>query len=266
LHFLKKPNIIKHLLLIRKSIHIMNLVIDIGNTRTKIAVFDNNLMVEKAILQDGTLVNVTNFLAKYPKIDHAILSTVAKADKALIDYLSKNYSFIELGTETPVPFRNQYKTPETLGKDRIAAAAAAKHLFPRQYVMVIDCGTCIKYDLVTDDGIFKGGNIAPGINMRIKAMNHFTARLPEVRMDLPKESVGFDTETALQNGAVLGAILEIEGFAAHFREKHSRIRTILTGGDAEFLSKHLKIKTMFYDQDLVLKGLNLILKYNFKKQ
>jgi type III pantothenate kinase len=242
----------------------MNLVIDIGNTRTKVAVFDNNLMVEKAILQDGTLSNVTEFLSKFPSIVNVILSTVAKADKSLVDYFSKKYNFIELNHDTLVPFRNQYQTPETLGKDRIAGAAAARHLFPRQFVLVIDCGTCIKYDLVTDDGIFKGGNIAPGINMRIKAMNHFTARLPEVRMELPKDSVGTTTETALQNGAVLGAILEIEGFAAHFREKYSRIRTILTGGDAEFLSKHLKIKTMFYDQDLVLKGLNMILRYNLK--
>jgi type III pantothenate kinase len=242
----------------------MNLVIDIGNTRTKLAVFNNLTMVEKAILTDCTLKNITDWLTKFPTLSHVILSSVAKPDTSIIEYFSKKYTFIELNAETPVPFRNQYQSPETLGKDRIAAAAAAKHLFPRQVVMIIDCGTCIKYDMVSAEGIFLGGNIAPGISMRIKAMHHFTARLPEVRMALPADSVGNTTETALQNGAVLGAILEIEGFAAHYREKHTRIRTILTGGDAEFLAKHLKIKTMFYDQDLVLKGLNLILRYNLK--
>jgi type III pantothenate kinase len=242
----------------------MNLVIDIGNTRTKMAIYNNNVMVEKAILQDCTLVNVTEFLAKYPRVENVILSSVAKVDATIIAFLSKKYAFIELGIDTPLPFRNQYQTPETLGKDRIAAAAAARVLFPRQFVLVIDCGTCIKYDLVTDKGIFVGGNIAPGMTMRMKAMHHFTARLPEVRMALPADFVGNSTETALQNGSILGTILEIEGFAAHFREKYKRVRTIVTGGDAEFLVPHLKIKTMFYEPDLVLKGLNLILRHNIK--
>lgn len=240
----------------------MNLVLDMGNTRLKAGVFDQNRLVEQAFWSAWTLRDVSGFAEKWQPA-RAILSSVAKPDAELTAFLEQKFQFIELSAHTPVPFRNLYRTPETLGKDRIAAAAGAIALFPQENVLTVDCGTCIKYDFVDAAGAFRGGNIAPGAAMRLRAMHHFTARLPEAAFELPASFVGDSTETALQNGALRGALLEIEGFAQVFAEKSGGdLRVILTGGDAEFFAKHLRIKNLTLEPSLVLLGLNAILNYN----
>ena len=239
----------------------MNLALDIGNTRTKIGLFRGNELVEQAIWTDWTLASLSAF-GNRTGVKRVIVSSVAEPDEKLQAFLTERFSMLELTDLTPLPFDNQYKTPKTLGKDRLAAVAGAHFLFPKKNCLVVDCGTCIKYDLLTEDGIYHGGNIAPGAQMRISAMHHFTARLPEVEMEMPKEFIGHSTQTALQNGALRGAVLEIQGFVKLFEKKHTSLKVILTGGDATFFSQHLDIPDLIHEPELTLFGLNHILQHN----
>jgi type III pantothenate kinase len=249
-----------HLALIVKHLR-LNLVIDIGNTRTKIGLFHENQYVEQAVWQDWTLEQLLEFAATR-NVKRVILSTVAAPNDALLKTLSKHFFFLELNHLTPLPFQNNYQTPLTLGKDRLAGVAGAQALYPTTNCLVIDCGTCIKYDLITADGVYHGGNIAPGAEMRIKAMHHFTARLPAVDMQWPASFIGNSTETALQNGALRGVTLEIEGFTRLFKQKVSPLQVLLTGGDAAFLFPQLNIEQLMHASNLIMIGLNSILNYN----
>lgn len=169
----------------------------------------------------------------------------------------------ELNADTPLPFINTYTTPQTLGKDRLAAVAGAWALFPGAHSLVIDCGTCIKYDLMSAEGRYLGGNIAPGVSMRTQAMHHFTARLPIVPLEWPQNPIGNSTQTALQNGAFLGAAAEITGMTQTLSAaaEWMHFQTILTGGDADFLLPHLPIQPIHIQPHLVLYGLKAILKH-----
>lgn len=240
----------------------LHLVLDIGNTRVKSGIFDGNRLVEQAIWQDWTLEE----LARYGNLagaDGVIVSSVAAYDPATRRQLEGTFArVLELTHETPLPFRNEYRTPETLGKDRLAAVAGAQALFPGAHCLVVDCGTCIKYDLLTAEGVYRGGNIAPGAAMRIRAMHAFTARLPEVPMSMPGDIIGHSTETALQNGALRGAVLEIEGFVRQFEQLFNPLRVILTGGDAAFFQPHLALSSLHPEPNLTLTGLHHILQFN----
>lgn len=239
----------------------MNLALDIGNTRTKIGLFQGNELAEQAIWTDWTLGDLPAF-GNRAGVDRVIVSSVAEPGEELRELLSDHFHVIELTHETPLPFENRYRTPKTLGKDRLASAAGAHALFPGKNCLAVDCGTCIKYDVLTADAVYHGGNIAPGALMRIKAMHHFTARLPEVSMTMPDDFTGVSTETALQNGALRGALLEIEGFVRLFENKYGPLQVILTGGDAVFFEPHLTIGALTIEPDLTLYGLNHILKHN----
>lgn len=242
----------------------MNLALDIGNTRTKIGLFRENELVEQAIWTDWTLAQLLAF-GNRAGVNRVIVSSVVEPDAMIRDKMAEHFQVLELTHLTLLPFENQYETPETLGKDRLAAVAGAHFLFPRKNCLVVDCGTCIKYDILTADGVYHGGNIAPGAQMRISAMHHFTARLPEVAMRMPDDFTGRSTETALQNGALRGAVLEIEGFVQLFKEKYGDLNVILTGGDAAFFQPHIHVSNLILEPDLTLFGLNHILNFNSKK-
>jgi type III pantothenate kinase len=239
----------------------LNLVLDIGNTRTKLGLFRENLLVEQAIWLDWTLEELESY-GKQTGVEHIIISSVAEPDSRMLESLRRNFEATELTHQTPLPFLNTYQTPLTLGKDRLAGVAGAMAKFEGEHCLVVDCGTCIKYDLITLEGVYHGGNIAPGATMRLKAMRHFTARLPEAPMVMPEDWIGSNTETALQNGALKGAALEIEGFARLFAQKASPLRVVLTGGDAGFFVQHLDIHNLVIEKDLTLIGLNHILNFN----
>jgi len=239
----------------------MQLAIDIGNTRTKTGLFDGATLVRKSVWTEWSVADIGRWLGEI-RLDGAIFASVADNDAPLRTSLQNHFGAFELQSSTPLPFRNAYHTPETLGKDRLAAAAGALALFPGQHCMVVDCGTCIKYELLDAGSVYLGGNIAPGLKMRIQAMHHFTARLPEVPLEMPAETVGYSTQTALQNGALRGASLEIEGFARLFEQKLNPLNIILTGGDAAFLQNHLTLPRLTAEPDLTLYGLNHILTFN----
>ncbi|MCC7507185.1 MAG: type III pantothenate kinase [Saprospiraceae bacterium] len=239
----------------------MHLVIDIGNTRTKIGLFDGPRLARKTVGQHWSAETLRHWTHN-AAIDGAIFSSVADDDQGLRQDLSDHFQAFELHHHTPLPFRNAYRTPETLGKDRLAAAAGALALFPGRHCLVIDCGTCIKYELIDAKAVYLGGNIAPGLLMRIQAMHHFTARLPEVPLEMPADNIGNSTSTALQNGALRGAIFEIEGFIRQFEQQFGQLTIILTGGDAEFVQQFLNRPDAILEPDLILYGLHNILTFN----
>lgn len=239
----------------------MNLTIDIGNTRTKIGVFEGSRLKEKIVWQEWQPEELFS-LATNHKVKNVILSSVAKDLSGEIARIFKQeIYYLELSAETPLPIENRYHTPQTLGKDRVAAVVGAFALYPGAHALVVDAGTCITYDLLTADGAYEGGNIAPGLKMRLEAMHSMTRRLPLAPADLPEDPVGKSTQTALQNGALRGALLEFEGSCELFETDFGQLKVILTGGDADFFAKKSK-REIFVNPDLVLVGLNKILNHN----
>jgi type III pantothenate kinase len=239
----------------------LNLAIDIGNTRIKTGVYEGDRLIEKSVSED-ILPEKLIELATNHNIKNIILSTVAKSlEKKIIDRLKKNYYFLELDADTPLPVQNLYKTPITLGKDRLAAIVGAYTHYPDSNCLVIDAGSCITYDILTSEGKFLGGNISPGVKMRLKAMNAFTENLPIPEDKITGLNWGNTTDSALLNGAKLGTILEMQGFIDLCTSEFGTTNIFLTGGDAVFFANKLK-KKIFVHSNLVLTGLNKILNYN----
>ena len=240
----------------------MNLVIDIGNTQGKAAVFLKETLLEKIFFpREEILQVIQKFYQEYP-IKKGIISSVAGLDVNISAFIRINYNFIFLGSDTNVPFENLYKTPQTLGVDRIALMSAASVLYPNRSVLVIDAGTCITYDLLTEENKYFGGAISPGIDMRYKALNQFTANLPLLNKEEEIPVVGDTTKSAMHSGVLNGIILEIDGIIAQQRHKNKKLTVILTGGDTNFLSKKVK-STIFAQPNFLLEGLNSILIHNF---
>ncbi len=239
----------------------MNLIIDIGNTRTKLGVFGKGKLIRKGVLEKGWGVKeLKAFIAKR-KIENIALASVAGLDGKVEQFLKKYNYYLKLSASTPLPIRNTYKSPKTLGNDRLAAVIGAYFLYPVKGCLVIDAGTCITYDFIDSEGIYHGGNIAPGINMRLKAMFTFTESLPLVERKKLVSPIGKDTNSSLLTGGQLGAMLEMEGFIKLYKDKFGPLNVILTGGDANYFANKMKTK-IFVNSNLVLVGLNQILNYN----
>ncbi|MCD7710950.1 MAG: type III pantothenate kinase [Porphyromonadaceae bacterium] len=240
----------------------MHLVIDHGNTAIKIALFAEEkkpYRVERILRFDQEYMD--NLLNTCP-ISNGIYSSVTGNDNDIISYLQARIPhFSVFLPDTPLPITIDYRTPQTLGGDRIAAVVGAQEEAPDKDILVIDAGTCITYDVLTADGHFRGGNISPGIKMRLKAMNRYTGKLPLVEKNGEVATLGYDTETAIRSGAVLGICYEIEGYISHLKQQYPNLFIFLTGGDAFLLA--VKLKTaIFVDNTIVLKGLNRILRHN----
>lgn len=238
----------------------MNLAIDIGNSRAKLGVFDGQTLIHRPVLKKVSLENIKALVDQF-SIQQTILSTVADYPEALDTYLQDKTFYVKLSPDTPLPIQNDYKTPETLGRDRIAAAAGAWHLHPDEHALVIDAGTCITIDFVHKDGVYMGGTITPGIRLRYKAMHHFTARLPLVKRQRLDGYIGYSTESCMRVGAQMGAELEIDGFISHYKKEFGEINVLITGGDANYFVSQLK-NQIFAHPNLVLTGLNQILEHN----
>ncbi len=238
----------------------INIAIDRGNSYIKLGVFkDNDLITFENI--DYNFDIIKKLLDKFNP-DNLIISSVVSDNYNLTDFLNKKVNkIIFLDHTTPLPVVNHYKTPETLGKDRLAAVVGAQFLFPEENILIIDAGTAITYDLLLNGIDYIGGDISPGINMRIKALNQFTSRLPLVNKSNDICFPGKNTIEAISSGTYNGMIFEIEGYRTVCNNKYGSVKTIITGGDALFFEKNLK-KPIFADQNLVLKGLNRIMEYN----
>jgi type III pantothenate kinase len=242
----------------------MNLVIDIGNTNGKVAVFENDTLIEKNIFKKKDLFKVLKEIKKKFQIRNTILSTVVKFTEKEVEEIKKLFPFLELSSTTKVPFKNLYKTPNTLGLDRIALISNAVKQYPNKNVLVIDAGSCITYDFVNDKLEYLGGSISPGITMRFKAMHHFTSKLPLLEKNNIDNFLGKSTQESMQTGVVYGVLNEIEGFINTYQKKYEHLTVVLTGGDTKFLSKQLK-SSIFANQNFLLEGLNNILIFNLDK-
>jgi type III pantothenate kinase len=240
----------------------MDLILDIGNTRTKAAIFNCNNIVEIKIFEDLLICDVEFLLRNYPSTSNCILAITGKIDESLHQYLNNTFpEIIELTGSTPLPFINNYKSKESQGSDRIAAVAGATVVFPDADVLVIDAGTAITYDFIGSSGNYHGGNISPGIEMRFKALHTFTQKLPLLSKSEIECLFGDNTENAIICGVLNAVVFEIEGYMNSLKKDFPDLKTIITGGDAEFLAGKIK-STIFTDLNLVLTGLNRILQYN----
>lgn len=237
----------------------MQLCLDFGNTNVKYAVYDERQLVAEGRQSDCLVRDIRAWRRQYA-FDKVILSSTRNLRASLLRHLDREYQFVHLSHRTPLPIANAYHTPETLGRDRLAAAIGAWVDLPTAAHLVIDIGTCITYDIVAES-TFMGGNIAPGVHLRIKAMNDYTDKLPLVEKHNTGHLLGRSTTEALQNGAVLGTLCEIEAFIARSKARFPSINVTLTGGDAEYFAQLLDSK-IFVAPLLVLKGLNEILLYN----
>lgn len=240
----------------------MNLVIDIGNTRTKYTVFSQKTEQTSMVMDQYMNEHVEDILKQYSTIDKCILSATGHIPEGTIDFLDRKMAFFVLfSQQTSLPFTTHYKTPQTLGLDRLAGVSGAKELYPDKHVLIIDMGTAITYDLKTNENIHLGGSISPGMQMRFKALNAFTEKLPLVHPSNESIQLGLTTNEAIESGVINGIISELNGFIDEFESNYKKLTIILTGGDALFFANKLK-KTIFVVQNLVSTGLNSILSHN----
>ena len=244
----------------------MNLCIDQGNSSTKIGIFDQNKMIESFNFDLFECADFNNLYNRF-EIDACILSSVVEDNNALINEIKHRITrFVILSDQTAIPITNLYSSPETLGKDRLAAVIGANYLKPNSNILVIDAGTAITYDFINASGEFIGGNIAAGLNMRLRALNKFTSKLPLVEIEALNNSslLGKTTENAIASGALYGLIFEIDGYIDILKIKYPELSTFLTGGSV--INFHTKLKNcIFVEPNLVLIGLNRIIHYNVQK-
>ena len=233
---------------------------DFGNTRLKAAIFNEKELVEVIVLETASIPEIKVLLEKWNPTK-TILSSVVHHDKAIEECLSEHSKFHLLGPTTQINFTTPVGKPETIGADRLALVAAAVDLYPNQHNLVISLGTCITYNFVSNQHVFLGGSISPGMQMRFKAMHEQTALLPLIQASNEFTLVGYDTKTNLLSGVILGIAAEIDGIIAAYAEKYANFNVLLTGGDICYFARHLK-KRIFADQNLIFKGLYAICEKN----
>lgn len=235
----------------------MNLAIDVGNTLIKAGIFDQGkLITYYSELSETDLHEVIQSQA----LEYAIISSVGKIkDINLAKYYFKKV--VSLDNTTKLPLTNLYKTPQTLGVDRLAGAVGGSVLFPESNKLVIDAGTCITYDFTNKDNQYLGGGISPGIDIRFKALNTFTEKLPLINRSQIAVLIGGNTEESILSGVLNGVIEEVNGIINQYKNKYPDLKIIICGGDSSFFESKIK-ESIFAIPELVLIGLNRILEYN----
>ena len=239
----------------------MKICVDIGNTFVKAAMYNQSAQRDFIRFGLNEIPLFGDFIKKYSPVKSAIISSVREVPAELFDLLGQVPTLIMLDHNTPLPFTIDYETPETLGRDRIAAVAAAFDRFPQQNVLVIDMGTCITYDLLQADGKYVGGMISPGVNMRYRAMHTFTGKLPLVEHGPSVPLIGKSTTTSLQSGVRHGIQAEIDGIIEAFSGNYKDLTVLIGGGDNKYFDKKFNC-SIFAASNLVLEGLKVILDFN----
>lgn len=236
------------------------LCFDFGNTRKKVAVFHKEVMKEVLVLPDDSIETIQPLINGL-KPTKSILSSVIDHNPGIEELLGSHTKFHKLSHLTRVAFTTPVGKPETIGADRLALAAAAVHFYPSKNNLVIGLGTCVTYNFINKYHELVGGAISPGLEMRLKSLNYYTAKLPIVKADSNVPLIGYDTRTNILTGVVLGMAKEIDGFIDAYRERFRNFNVLLTGGDIVYLGSHLKNK-IFADPDLIFKGLYAISEVN----
>lgn len=243
---------------------VYSLCLDQGNSGTKAGIFSEYDLISVVSLKNNDATAVVQLIDKY-FIEKCILCSVVVVENDFLSAIKRKVRvFIELTDKTPIPINNLYKSPETLGKDRLAAVVGVTQLTPSKDVLVVDAGTAITYDFVDAGGNYWGGNIAPGVDMRLKSLHHFTNKLPLIKADKSEVFLGFDTASAILSGVLYGVEFEINGYINQLKIKYPELLTFLTGGSSFYFEEKLK-SAIFAEKNLVLIGLNRILKHNVKE-
>jgi len=236
------------------------LCFDFGNTRLKVALFQNAKLAEVIVIENDGIATIESVLNKFDS-QKTILSSVIDHNPEIETLLAGKTKFHKINHLSKLPFTTPVGKPETIGADRLALAAAAVYFFPKQHNLVIGMGSCITYNFINADHEFLGGGISPGMEMRMKALNQFTAKLPIVKPDGNVPLVGYDTVTNILSGVVIGMANEIDGFINAYKERYGNFNVHLTGGDLVYLAPHLK-NQIFADPELIFKGLYAISEVN----
>lgn len=243
----------------------MNLIVDIGNTRTKLAVFEGGkLLCERCVecVDDQVLAE----LLGGRRAERAILATTRDGVEPTMRVVRMHTErFLEFTAATPTPIGNAYRTPATLGRDRLAAAVGATTIYPARNVLIADFGTALTMDLVTADGVFRGGVISPGLGMRFRALHDYTSRLPLLAPSDTEGLQGLTTAEAIERGVMNSITFEVEGYIARMNAEFDDLCIIFTGGDAKFFVKRIK-NAIFANCNLVFSGLDRILEYNAREE
>ena len=240
----------------------MNLIIDIGNTLIKLAVFQDDKLLKKfASVKIDFKNKFEEVKIQYPLIGRILVSNVSEPDFLKLKKPKKVEEIFFLSPELKLPFVNKYSTPKTLGHDRIALMAAASKFFKGENVLVIDAGTCLTFDFLNSENEYLGGAISPGLKMRYDALHNFTSKLPLLEPDDEVELIGNSTKNSINSGVINGITKEIDGVINEYSALYPNTKILLTGGDAQILSKRLK-NSIFANSNFLLEGLNYILEIN----
>jgi type III pantothenate kinase len=238
----------------------MTLCFDFGNTRLKCAVFYGSSIKKIILLDDDSTETIKELIDKYHPAK-TILSSVIDHNIEIENLLSSSSKFHKLDHLTKLPFTTPVAKPATIGADRLALAAAAVYFHPQKNNLVIGLGSCITFNFVNKYNQFIGGSISPGMEMRFRSLQTFTAKLPLIKADWNFPLIGYDTKTNILSGVLLGMAKEIDGIIEAYEEKFSNFNVLLTGGDAAYFAHHIKNK-IFADPDLIFKGLYAISEFN----
>lgn len=243
-----------------------SVVIDLGNTNKKIALFDDMSLISVEQYPGFDQEILTGFISRNPDASHCILSSVVSYPSGIRKFLSEKFFFLEMNELTPLPVTLRYQTRNSLGSDRIAAAVAGSARFPGHEVLVINMGTCITFDFINKEKEYLGGSISPGVEMRFRALHTFTGKLPLISSGdyHDSELTGDSTDGSIRSGVLNGTLAEIEGVAMRYLQRWPDLKIILSGGDHKYFVKWLKI-SIFAHPNIVLSGLQQILSFNVYK-
>ena len=236
------------------------LCFDFGNTRLKVACFQDTQLAEVIVLKNDGIDTIESLIKQFEP-EKTILSSVIDHNPGIENLLVSKTKFHKLSYLSKLPFTTAVGKPETIGADRLALSAAAVYFFPKQHNLVIGMGSCITYNFINADHEFLGGGISPGMEMRMKSLNQFTAKLPIVKPDGNVPLIGYDTVSNILSGVVMGIANEIDGFIYAYKERFRNFNVHLTGGDLVYLASHLK-NQIFADPELIFKGLYAISEVN----
>ena len=238
----------------------MDLAIDIGNNYTKLAIFENGKLLYSNAWRKFKKENLKILYKKYP-FDRAILADVSGETFEAEQFIRKHAQYIKLTHSTPIPITNRYKTPNTLGLDRIAAVAGARAMHPKGNLLVIDAGTCITYEFLNSKDEYFGGGISPGLQIRFKSLKRYTGKLPLLEKQDVDYLIGGSTDESILSGVINGTAAEINGIIDRYKEEFPKLKVVLTGGDGRFFESYMK-SGIFVAPNLVLYGLHKILLHN----
>ncbi len=243
----------------------LKLIVDIGNTRTKFAIFQENKLLDLQITESPEFVFLQKILESFPQVEASVLSSVRSYPEDFDTVLSSHGFFLKLDENTPLPFKNRYGTPGSLGKDRLAIVAGARALFPGENVLAVVAGTTITFDVLNRYDEYLGGGISPGLTMRFQALHRFTEKLPLVKpVEESTPLVGNTTETAIRTGVMNGLLAEVDGVIDSYKQQFEDLKIIIGGGDYKYFDKRLK-NNIFAAPNIVLEGLKEILNFNEEK-